>query len=89
MMKVINKEELHSIFKILRVDKEENTFNELYNKYGNLVYSIAFSLLKNKENSEDVKQIVFSKIWQMEQDKLPTKNETSWLYTLTKNEALN
>lgn len=88
-MKVINKEELHDIFETLRVNREENIFNELYSKYGNLVYSIAFSLLKNKENSEDVKQIVFSKIWKMKQDKLPTKNETSWLYTLTKNETLN
>ena len=88
-MKVINKEELHNIFLKLKIDKKENVFNELYNKYNNLVYKIAYSLLKNREYSEEIKQIVFLKIWQMEKENLPSKNETSWLYTVTKNETIN
>lgn len=88
-MKNINEEELHSIFRKLKTDKKDNNFNELYDKYNNLVYSIAFSFLKDKENSEDITQLVFSKIWNMELDNLPSKNEASWLYSLTKNETLN
>jgi RNA polymerase sigma-70 factor (ECF subfamily) len=86
--KSINKEELHSIFKEI-ANKNELEFNKLYDKYKNLVYAIAFSILKNKEDSEDVTQKVFLKIWKMEKDKLPTEKEASWLYTITKNETLN
>ncbi len=87
-MKKINKNELHQIFTNLRNNKEKS-FNELYEKYNKLIYAIAFAILKNKENSEDIVQIVFTKIYGLEVEKLPTSNEASWLYTLTKNEALN
>lgn len=87
-MREINKQELHSIFQGI-ANKNEKEFNQFYEKYHLLVYGIAFSILKNKEDSEDIKQKVFLKIWKMEKEKLPTSNEASWLYTLTKNEALN
>lgn len=87
-MKKINTNELHQIFVNLRENREKS-FNELYEKYGKLIYAISFSILKNKENSEDIMQIVFTKIYKLENSKLPEANETSWLYTLTKNEALN
>ena len=87
-MNKINKNELHQIFTNLRNNKEKS-FNELYEKYNKLIYAIAFAILKNKENSEDIVQIVFTKIYGLEAEKLPTSNEASWLYTLTKNEALN
>lgn len=87
-MKSIDKVELHEIFKELE-DNKNNKFNELYSKYSNLVYRIAFSILKNEENSKDIMQKVFLKIWEMDKDKLPTNNEASWLYSITKNETLN
>lgn len=87
-MREINKQELHSIFQGI-ANKSEKEFNQFYEKYHLLVYRIAFSILKNKEDSEDIKQKVFLKIWKMEKEKLPTSNEASWLYTITKNEALN
>lgn len=87
-MKSINKQELHNIFKGI-ANKEENEFNKLYEKYNKLVYRISFSILKNKENSEDITQTVFTKIWNMNTNNLPTNSEASWLYTITKNETLN
>lgn len=87
-MKNINKEELHEIF-IEIANKNEDEFNKLYKKYKSLVYAISFSILKNKESSEDVVQMVFTKIWNMNKENLPTINEASWLYSLTKNETLN
>jgi len=86
-MKNINKNELHEIFDKLKTENKE--FDKLYEQYGNLVYRIAFSIVKNREQSEDIKQIVFLKIWKMEKDKLPSKDEASWLYSITKNETLN
>lgn len=87
-MNYINKQELHEIFSKLKNNKKEENFNELYNEFSNLVYRIAFSILKNKDNSEDIKQIVFLKIWKMNKEILPDKNEASWLYAVTKNEAI-
>ena len=84
----IQKQELHEIFQ-KAIQGEVNALNGLYEKYYRLVYSIAFSILKNKEDSEDVAQNVFAKIFQINTDKLPTANEASWLYSLTKNETLN
>lgn len=88
-MKSINKVELHEIFNKLKEQRNESNFNKLYEGYGNLVYKIAFSLVKNNENSEDIKQKVFLKIWQMDKEKLPCESEASWLYSLTKNETFN
>lgn len=87
-MNKINTKELHQIFVNLKENREKS-FNELYEKYGKLVYAISFSILKNKENSEDIVQIVFTKIYRLDNKKLPETNEAGWLYTLTKNESLN
>lgn len=87
-MKKIDKEELHMIFQKMGTNKELY-FNKLYENYRILINSIAFSILKNSEDSEDVMQKVYTKIWDIENEKLPKNNEASWLYTLTKNEALD
>ena len=87
-MKKIDEKELKRLFIELKHNKE-NGFKDLYTKYGKLVYSISFSILKNNTDAEDVCQIVFTKIYNVENDKLPTKKESYWLYTLTKNESIS
>lgn len=84
----INENELKTFFKELRT-KDVYIFNEFYRKYNKVVYGIAFSILKNIQNAEDVVQIVFSKIYELDSEKYPTSNEASWIYTLTKNEAIS
>ena len=84
---MINKIELHNIFSKLR-EGDNSQFELLYKNYNQLVYKISFSILKNKESSEDVTQNVFDKIYSLPKDKLPTSKEATWLYAVTKNEAL-
>lgn len=84
----IDKKELHSIFTRIR-DNDEAEFNKLYEKYKTLVYGVAFSILKNKEDSEEIVQSVFMKIFKLEKEKLPKENEASWLYAFSKNASLN
>ena len=48
-MKKIDKQELHNIFCGIK-SNNEFYFNKLYEKYRKLVYAIAFSILKDKEN---------------------------------------
>lgn len=86
-MKKVDKEELHRIFIGIR-NNNELEFSKLYERYKALVYGVAFSILKNREDSEEIVQIVFIKIFRLEKDKLPTNKEASWLYEVTKNETI-
>lgn len=87
-MKKINDKELHELFAQMKI-KNKTAYEELYQKYSTLVYQIAFSILKNKENAEDIMQNVFIKIGNISEEKLPSKYESSWLYSVTKNEAIS
>lgn len=87
MIKIDDKE-LNELFIELK-DNNKIAFEKLYTKYNKLVYGVAFSILKNKEDSEDVVQIVFSKLYKIDKNKLPSNKEASWLYTLTKNETIS
>ena len=84
---MINQKGLKELFSEFKNDNK-NAYEMIYKKCNKLVYGIAFSILKNKQDAEDVAQIVFAKIYAIEKDKLPVSNEASWLYTITKNEAL-
>lgn len=83
----INEKELKELFIEIK-NNNKIAFEKLYNKYNKLVYGIAFSILKNKPDSEDVAQTVFSKIYTLEKEKLPKDKIGSWLYSVTKNETL-
>lgn len=87
-MEKIDKDELKRIFNEIKTENKEKAVEELYNKYGKLIYGIAFSILKSKEDSEDILQNVITKIYNLNIDKLPTDKEATWIYTVTKNEAL-
>lgn len=87
-MNKIDEKELKELFIELK-HNNKIAFEKLYAKYNKLVYGVAFSILKNKEDSEDVVQIVFSKLYKIDKSKLPSNKEASWLYTLTKNETIS
>lgn len=67
--------------------KDEYAFNKFYDQYGRLIFTIAFSILKNDE-ANDVVQNVCIKLLTLPQERLPNRNAKSWLYTLIRNEAL-
>ena len=86
-MEKINKKELKQLFNKMR-ENREFAIEELYNKYNKVIFAIAFSILKNNEDAEDIVQNVIVKIYNLDKEKLPKENEATWLYTVTKNEAL-
>ena len=88
-MKIKYEKELEEFFKELKNSDNKENFESFYNNYNNLVYKIAFTILKNKDDSEDIVQIVFSKIYSLPKDKLPTKYILSWIYSVTKNESIS
>lgn len=63
-------------------------FNEIYEKYKNLVLKAAYIYSGDYEASEDITQDTFLKLY-IGYDKLKKDNIPSWLYTTAKNAALN
>lgn len=84
----MNKNNLHIAMQNVIENKEQN-FEIFYKECKDYVFKIAFCIIKNKEDSEDIVQNLFLKIYKLPKEKLPTKNEASWLYSVVKNETLN
>lgn len=82
-------EELNELFLELKGVNKDIAFQKIYTQYKKLIYGIAFGILKNKEDAEDIVQIFFSKLYTIEKDKLPREKIASWIYTVIKNEAIS
>lgn len=76
------------IFELLKTNRKLG-IEELYKNYSKLVYGVIYSILKNPDETEDVLQNVFVKIFKLDNEKLPTKSHLSWLYSVAKNETIN
>ena len=59
----MNSEEITDIFK--EIKKDNKGLEDLYRIYHKIVYGIAFSIVKNKEDAEDIMQVVFAKIQEL------------------------
>lgn len=86
-MKELKKKELSKIFEEFK-ENNMSQYDKLYKEYYSTIYGIVFPIIKNRESAEDVVQEIFIKIYNMEKEKFPTQGELSWLYTVSKNEAL-
>ena len=72
----------------MSVKNDKPFFEDIYQKYKNTVYLVAYSILKIREDAEDVTQDVFMSFFQMkEREKI--KNLKSYLLTMSHNKALN
>ena len=76
------------IFELLKTNRKLE-IEELYKNYSKLVFGVIYSILKNTDETEDVLQNVFIKIFKLDNEKLPTKSHLSWLYSVAKNETIN
>ena len=76
------------IFELLKTNRKLG-IEELYKNYSKLVYGVIYSILKNTDETEDVLQNVFIKIFKLDNEKLPAKSHLSWLYSVAKDETIN
>ncbi|WP_346237595.1 RNA polymerase sigma-70 factor [Niabella insulamsoli] len=67
----------------------EQAFRSLFNAYAPRLTAFAFSITRNREASIDVVDEVFVKIWRRRDRIQQIENITTYLYTATKNTALN
>ena len=65
-------------------------FSVFYDRYVNLIYSIAYNILGSQPLAEDVTQEVFLRIWRKIDSYDPAKAKIStWLSSITRNRAID
>jgi RNA polymerase sigma-70 factor (ECF subfamily) len=70
-------------------DGDERCFRQLYDRYRNKVYSIAWRITGLELAAEDVVQEAFIKVWE-NREKLPSLNNFGgWLNTITRHHIYN
>lgn len=70
-------------------DGQEEALQQLFDRYSNDVYNIAYTVLKDSFESEDVVQEVFIRVWNARSRLDETANLWSFLYVITKRISLN
>jgi RNA polymerase sigma-70 factor (family 1) len=66
-----------------------STFEALFREHYSTLANYAFSLLKNREDAEDVVQDVFVKLWQNSPAVVTTPQVKFYLFTSTKNSCIS
>ena len=63
--------------------------NELYDRYGKIIYSFAYRLTRDTTLSEECVQDVFVTLWRRAADFDPTRAKlTTWLFVVARNRAI-
>lgn len=71
-------------------ERDQNAFLALYERYGNLVFSLALRVVRHQVMAEEVTQDVFLKIWQQPTRWNPALGQfSSWLLTITRNAGID
>jgi RNA polymerase sigma-70 factor (ECF subfamily) len=68
---------------------DERAFEALVDKYQKVVFNVAFRIVNNQDDAEDITQSVFIRIFQSIADYDPKHKFYSWLYRIAVNESLN
>jgi len=70
--------------------RDESALSELYERYGGLVYTIAYRVLQNNGVAEEVTQDTFLKVWnQIHTWDAQRGKLTTWLLTITRYAAID
>lgn len=69
---------------------DQDALLQLYQRYGGLVYSVAFRTLNSAEDSEEVAQDVFLRLWEKSEHFDAARGSLAgWLVTITRNAAID
>lgn len=68
---------------------EEDAFRELYIRYKDKIWYYCFCFLKSEEETNDIIQEVFIRLWEMREFINSELSISSFLFTITRNSVLN
>ena len=66
-------------------ESDAGAFDILFHKYNDKLFSFSFSLLKNNEDSKEIVQEAFLRIWYKRKELDPHKSFKSFLFTISYN----
>lgn len=64
-------------------------FTAIYDRYVRLLYTLIMRYIKNHDDSQDILQQVFEKLWTIRTDINPYMSVKNYLYAITRNSVLN
>ena len=69
---------------------DDQAFSVFYDRYVNLVFSIAYTIVDNRKVAEEIVQDVFLKIWKKNHTYHPEQSKlTTWLSAITRNRSID
>jgi RNA polymerase sigma-70 factor (ECF subfamily) len=71
------------------IEGNKNSFNDLYTLYRPLLMAFVFRYIKNREDSEEIVQDVFTRIWEQKEKIDINLSFKSFLFTITKNKIMD
>lgn len=92
MWNLILRKELQSEIELLRQvgQGDRRSFEQLYDRFSGVLFSIAYRMLNSQEAAEDVLQDVFVQIWKKAPLFDPARGRPmTWAVTLTRNKAID
>ena len=70
--------------------RDRHAFEEIYDRYGDLVYSTAFRVLRDPHLAEDISQEVFVRLWRKPDSYVAERGRfLTWLISVTRNRAVD
>lgn len=89
--KILTKDEERDRELMARIKaRDASALSELYDHYNRLLFGLILSILKKREEAEDILQEVFTKIWQQaEKFDLEKGTVYTWIVTLTRNRSID
>lgn len=82
---MITEKKLKTKFK----SNSEDAFKTLFSTYFDLLYGFVFSLTKSHDQTEDIVQETFIKVWQKRDQVNPELNFKAWLFAIAKNQIID
>src|SRR5258705_13266819 len=70
------------------LDGNQDAYSVLVNRYQNYVFTLAFRMIKNREDAEEVAQDAFIKAYKYLRDFRGESKFSTWLYTIVNTTAI-
>ncbi|MDR3286018.1 MAG: sigma-70 family RNA polymerase sigma factor [Prevotellaceae bacterium] len=84
----MEKNELNNLI-VLSIKNDSKAFRKIVEHYQNMVYCVAFRMLCNEEDAEDIVQETFIKLWKNLKKYNDNYKLSTWLYSISVNLCLD